>query len=86
MRWIFATAAATAFVAASLLTAPPAQAVEYPWCAIYSGNSGVQNCGFVSFQQCMATISGAGGFCQQNPRYVDSPPPRPAPRPGQSHD
>ena len=35
------------------------------WCAHY----GVPhtNCGFYSFQQCMAAISGNGGFCQPNP-------------------
>jgi hypothetical protein len=80
MRLILSTAAAAALAAAGLFSAQPAQAIEYPWCAIYSGNSGVQNCGFVSFQQCMATISGAGGFCQQNPRYVAPTPPPPPPR------
>jgi hypothetical protein len=35
------------------------------WCAHY----GVPhtNCGFYSFQQCMAAISGNGGFCLPNP-------------------
>ena len=27
------------------------------------------NCGFVSFAQCMATVSGIGGFCVQNNTY-----------------
>jgi hypothetical protein len=38
---------------------------EGTWCAHY----GVPhtNCGFYSFQQCMAAISGNGGFCQPNP-------------------
>ncbi len=27
------------------------------------------NCGFVSFQQCLADISGLGGFCEQNNTY-----------------
>ena len=38
---------------------------EGSWCANYSGNGGT-NCGFYSFQQCMAAVSGAGGFCTQN--------------------
>jgi hypothetical protein len=35
------------------------------WCANYGTAPGM-NCGFYSFQQCQATISGNGGFCQQN--------------------
>ena len=31
------------------------------------------NCGFVSFQQCLATITGVGGRCEHNPRYVREP-------------
>jgi hypothetical protein len=46
----------------------PAAAQEYPWCARYDWST--TNCGFVSFQQCLATISGIGGRCEQNPRYV----------------
>jgi hypothetical protein len=33
---------------------------------------GAQNCGFVSFAQCMATVSGIGGFCVQNTMYQPS--------------
>lgn len=52
------------------LTAAPgsAQAQEYPWCARYDWTT--SNCGFVSLQQCLATISGIGGRCEPNPRYV----------------
>lgn len=54
----------------------PAQAQNYPWCAVYGGrDGGAQNCGFVTFQQCMATLSGMGGFCNRNTQYV--PPPGP---------
>jgi hypothetical protein len=35
----------------------------YPWCANYSGDwSGVSNCGFLTLEQCRATVSGIGGF------------------------
>jgi Protein of unknown function (DUF3551) len=53
-----------------------AQAQNYPWCARYSGNGlgGASNCGFVSFGQCMATVSGIGGFCEPNTLYVPSVP------------
>jgi len=37
-----------------------------PWCADYSGRAGGTNCGFYSFQQCLATVSGIGGFCRRN--------------------
>ena len=41
-----------------------AEAQNYPWCAIYSGGavSGGTNCGFISFEQCMATAFGLGAF------------------------
>jgi hypothetical protein len=63
-----------AFAAAAalmVLGAPSAKAeVEYPWCALY-GRFGTQatNCGFSTYQQCLATISGVGGYCARNPRY-----------------
>lgn len=48
----------------------------YPWCALYMMRGSARNCGFVSFEQCLADVSGIGGFCQQNPYYV-----APAPKP-----
>ncbi len=48
----------------------PAQAQNYPWCAQYSmGYGGAMNCGFSTYQQCMADVSGIGGFCMQNNTY-----------------
>ena len=42
----------------------------YPWCAVYSGRGGGgTNCGFRTWQQCMATVSGIGGFCERNQFY-----------------
>jgi hypothetical protein len=54
-----------------IVTTPSAQA-EGSWCANYSGNGGT-NCGFYSFQQCMAAVSGAGRFCTQNGFYQNYP-------------
>ena len=55
-----------------------AQAQNYPWCAQYSGDmGGAQNCGFVSFEQCMQDVSGIGGFCMANNTYVPPPGPHP---------
>jgi hypothetical protein len=47
-----------------------AQAQNYPWCAIYDIGDAAYNCGFVSREQCMATVSGIGGFCNVNTQYV----------------
>jgi uncharacterized protein DUF3551 len=46
-----------------------AEAQDYPWCAQYSDGTGSKNCGFTSFQQCLADVSGVGGFCIQNSTY-----------------
>ena len=50
----------------------PAQAQNYPWCADYSG--GGTNCGFVTFEQCLLTVSGIGGFCDPNTQYIPGAP------------
>jgi hypothetical protein len=42
----------------------------YPWCAVYSGDgAGGTNCGFLTIEQCRATVSGIGGFCAPNQFY-----------------
>jgi len=54
--------------AAAITTA--AQAQNYPWCAQYGGSTGSPtNCGFSTYRQCMADISGVGGFCVRNNTY-----------------
>ncbi len=60
-----------AIVLASLTAlARPAAAIEYPWCAQYSGeDGGGRNCGFSTLDQCMATVSGIGGDCVRNLFY-----------------
>jgi Protein of unknown function (DUF3551) len=60
-----------AFVAAAAF-APRAEAIEYPWCVYYGFDQGGHNCGFVTFEQCLATAHGAGGTCSQNPLYQAS--------------
>ena len=66
MREVLAAMALLAIAGAS----DRATAVEYPWCAYYGDSHGGINCGFVSLEQCRATISGNGGTCQPNPSYV----------------
>ena len=71
--------AAIVFLAAPL---SPGDAYEmpydpYPWCAVYSGDAGgASNCGFLTIDQCRATVSGVGGSCEPNQFYN----PRPAAR------
>jgi tetratricopeptide (TPR) repeat protein len=48
---------------------------EPAWCAAY--RNGSNNCGFYTYEQCMAAISGIGGFCNRNP---DAGPEKPAAR------
>lgn len=71
-------------ILAAAAIASRAQAQNYPWCAQYSGDmGGAMNCGFVSFDQCMTTARGVGGFCFQNNTYrppVTSKPSTPHPR------
>ena len=51
--------------------ATPAEAQNRPWCAYYSGRfGGASNCGFSTYEQCLATMSGVGGWCQPNTMYV----------------
>ncbi len=54
-----------------ITTRADAQAYDpYPWCAVYGGSmSGSSNCGFRTWQQCMATVSGIGGSCERNQFY-----------------
>ena len=55
------------------LATPARAAIEYPWCAQYSGDDGGgRNCGFTTLEQCRATISGMGGSCERNPFYPGS--------------
>jgi hypothetical protein len=67
MRTIIAAVA----TAAALLPLAPhaADARDYAWCATYNDETGARNCGFSTWEQCLAAISGVGGFCGQNPSY-----------------
>ncbi len=68
-----------AILAASAGFGTAAQAQNYPWCAYYGGRfggGGGTNCGFTSFEQCMATVRGIGGFCDRNTQYVPPAGPR----------
>lgn len=71
----FIVAASTfilAAIAVPLIGAGPAKAVEYPYCATgaWAGSGG---CSYTTLEQCRASISGVGGSCVTNPRYVGNP-------------
>ncbi|HEY4918555.1 MAG TPA: DUF3551 domain-containing protein [Xanthobacteraceae bacterium] len=74
----------SAVVAAAVLAAPSMghaqSAYDYPWCAVYSRTSGATSCYYASFQQCMNTLSGIGGYCMRSP-YYHGPDPTPHNRP-----
>ena len=50
-----------------------AEAQNYPWCAHLGTGFDSTNCGFTTFQQCMDTVRGIGGFCMVNNTYQSSP-------------
>jgi hypothetical protein len=63
--------------------------ITYPWCAQYSAgmDGGGRNCGFWTYAQCIAALSGNGGYCESNAMYrgpqpgMISPPGGPVVRP-----
>jgi hypothetical protein len=64
-----AALAAAALMTIGALDVTPASA-QGAWCANYSGRSGgATNCGFYTFEQCRAAVSGVGGYCSPSP-YV----------------
>ena len=60
--------------------AAPAAAQNYPWCAVLNTGDASYNCGFVSFEQCLATVRGIGGTCMVNTTYNPNPAATPRPR------
>ena len=54
----------TVMLALAMDVRPGAAMVIYPWCVQYGGiSSSTQNCGFTSFNQCLATASGNHASC-----------------------
>ena len=48
-----------------LLTMAGSAQAEGSWC-LNKGGTGSTNCGYYSYQQCMASVSGGTSFCTQN--------------------
>jgi hypothetical protein len=51
-----------------------ADAQNYPWCARCAKGGDTENCGFTTFDQCLADVRGGGGYCVRNTQYVPSVP------------
>jgi hypothetical protein len=56
---------ATVVAAATMLPAQGSARAAGKWCAYYYFDA--TNCGFNSYQQCLAAISGIGGVCKPSP-------------------
>jgi len=50
-----------------------ADSITYPWCAQYTRMGGARNCGFWTYDQCMATVTGIGGYCEANAMFRPVP-------------
>jgi hypothetical protein len=57
--------------AAALAGGIPASHAQSPynWCGVYSSGFGAPSCSYNSYQQCVETMRGLGGFCTQTPAY-----------------
>jgi len=56
--------------ALALTTLPGREAAAAAYCAYESSGRGggtAENCGFYTFEQCLANVRGMGGFCTRNP-------------------
>jgi hypothetical protein len=72
IRAAAALLALSTLAAVDICAARQAAAEIYrPWCAQYTGRGAARNCGFTSYEQCMATARGAGAYCVQNPWYLE---------------
>jgi Protein of unknown function (DUF3551) len=75
MRSLQASLVVAALLASA--TATHAQsAYDYPWCAVYTGRfgpGGAMSCYYANYAQCMATMSGIGGYCTRSPYYGHGP-------------
>jgi len=66
---IFGLAATAGAMTGGAPRAGAQSAYDYPWCAIYTNRSGAQACYYATYEQCMETMSGIGGYCIPSPYY-----------------
>ena len=64
-------AAAFAFAAVSLTSAPAGAVYDYPWCARLAGFGGSgPSCRYSTYEQCYAATVQLNGWCERNPNIV----------------
>ena len=73
MLAILALSAATAGTVAGTA---PAAAYDYPYCVQGRGIGIPGDCSYRTYNQCMASASGRGLYCNVNPRAALNQPPR----------
>jgi hypothetical protein len=77
--WLPALTIAVALAGAGALISGTAARADWaqaaPWCANMGGRDGGWDCGYYTFDQCMATARGLGGSCAPNPRALAAPKP-----------
>ncbi len=71
MRYTRLALVVTIFFLVPLLTTSVGRAESSKWCAVLGSGMDARNCGFVSFEQCMASTGGTGGFCERD--YTATP-------------
>jgi hypothetical protein len=65
---------AVAIVVILIVGSSVVRADPYRWCAVFgSQHGGATSCYSVTLEQCMATVSGVGGFCTPNNFYDGKP-------------
>jgi len=71
MRWSICLLLVAMTLAAETRAATAQQTGSYPWCARDDRLPGsLPSCYFTSKEACMATLSGVGGTCLQNPNSL----------------
>ena len=78
MRVLFRIVVVVLGAGAAIVVSRPGNAyVYYPWCTTGAGHEfGARNCGFTTFEQCMATARGNGQMCEPNPFRTDAAAPK----------
>jgi hypothetical protein len=69
MKPILAALALAAAVAGAPQNASAQSPYSYPFCAKLYTRGTPTSCYYASREQCMATVSGVGGYCYLNPGY-----------------
>ena len=69
-------------ILAAVVGAHPARAdYDYPWCIADAEYGYPGDCAYQTREQCLASVSGRKGYCQENPRFLlMKPPQQPTPR------